>query len=108
MTLEDIKQIAYTHPDQIQICWDKLDSDPKYKEDFEAVVSNTLLLLPEIENIYKKLTTGKSVAFEGHDTPLKFEDIEQYTELVTEELFSRYQMEVMWDKYKKVKEIVGA
>ena len=108
MSLAEIRHIAETHPEQIEICWDKLDEDSKYKEDFETVVSNTLKLLPEIETIYKKLISGENIVIEGESTSLTIEDIEQYKEMVEEELFAGYQMQIMWDTYKKVKEITGA
>ena len=105
MTLDEIKEIAYTFPEQIEICWDKLDSDPKYKNDFESVVSNALKMLPELEGIYTKLTNGQNVVireFPNEDTSLNHEQKEEYISLVEEELFAGYQMQLMWDTYKKV------
>ena len=108
MTLDEIKHIAFSHPDQIEINWDKLDSDPKYKQDFEDIVSKSLMMLPMIEDIYKKLTAGESVTFEGQSTSLDPEQIEEYKEIVEDELFSGYQMLDMYSKYLAVENVIKA
>jgi hypothetical protein len=102
MSLQEIKEFAFRHPEQIEICWDKLDSDPKYKEDFETVVTSTLGLLPEIEVIYEKLISGENIVVEGESTSLDPLEREDYRNMVEEELFAGYQMLRMWDTYKKV------
>ena len=106
--LQEIQQLAIDDPEQIEICWDKLDSDLKYKEEFEEVVWKTLGLMPMLEEMHTKLTKGESVAFSGEDTPLTPEQIDEYKDLIENELYAGYQMALMWYKYEKVKEIVGA
>ena len=106
--LQEIQQLAIDDPEQIEICWDKLDSDLKYKEEFEEVVWKTLGLMPMLEEMHTKLTKGESVAFSGEDTPLTPEQIDEYKDLIENELYAGYQMAFMWYKYEKVKEIVGA
>ena len=106
--LQEIRELAINDPEQIQICWDKLDSDPKYKEEFEEVVWRTLALMPMLEEMHTKLTNGQSVMFEGEETPLNLKQIDEYKDLLENELFAGYQMALMWYKYEKVKEIVGA
>ena len=108
MRLVEIKEIAINHPDQLEINWDKLDSDPKYKQDFEDIVSKSLLMLPTIESIYLKLTAGESVTFEGQSTSLAPEDIEEYKEIVEDELFSGYQMLDMYARYLAVENVIKA
>jgi len=107
MTLEEIKHIAFTHPDQLEINWDKLDSDPKYKQDFEDIVSNTLRIIPTIEDIYTKLAAGESVAFGGEPTSLNPAQIEEYKDIVEDELFNGYQMLEMYSRYLAVKSITS-
>jgi len=107
MTLEEIKHIAINHPDQLEINWDKLDSDPKYKQDFEDIVSKSLLMLPTIESIYLKLTAGESVTFEGESTSLDPEDVERYKDIVEDELFSGYQMLDMYSRYLAVENVIN-
>ena len=106
MTLEEIKYIAFSHPDQIEINWDKLDADPKYKQDFEDIVSKSLMMLPTIESIYLKLTAGESVTFEGESTSLDPEDVERYKDIVEDELFSGYQLLDMYARYQAVENVI--
>jgi hypothetical protein len=80
--LQEIRQLAIDDPEQIQICWDKLDSDPKYKEEFEEVVTNTLTLMPMLEEMHTKLMNGKSVMFDGEETPLNLKQIDEYKDLI--------------------------
>lgn len=108
MRLEEIKEIAINHPDQLEINWDKLDSDPKYKQDFEDIVSKSLLMLPTIESIYLKLTAGESVTFEGESTSLDPEDVERYKDIVEDELFNGYQMLDMYARYLAVENVIKA
>ena len=107
MTLEEIKHIAFSHPDQIEINWDKLDSDPKYKQDFEDIVSKSLMMLPTIESIYLKLSAGESVTFEGESTSLEPAQIEEYKDIVEDELFSGYQMLDMYSRYLAVQNVIN-
>lgn len=106
--LREIQELAIDDPEQIEICWDKIDSDPKYKEEFEEVVWRTLGLMPMLEEMHTKLSNGQSVMFEGKDTPLTVEQIDEYKDIIENELYAGYQMEYMWFKYERVKEIVGA
>lgn len=108
MNLQELKEIAYNHPQQIEICWDKIDEDPRYREEFEHVVRNTLDLLPGIETIYSKLIEGESVLFQGESTSLHPAQVEEYKELVEEELFAGYQMLRMWETYQKVQNVINA
>ena len=107
MRLEEIKEIAVNHPDQLEINWDKLDADPKYKQDFEDIVSKSLLMLPTIESIYLKLTAGENVTFEGESTSLDPAQIEEYKEVVEDELFSGYQMLDMYSRYLAVQNVIN-
>jgi hypothetical protein len=106
MTLHEIKEMAFNCPDQLEICWDKLDEDPAYTQEFEDVVSKALMMIPMLENIYTKLTVGKHVLVEGNDTHLTDMQRDDYTELVAEELFSAYQMSAMYTRYLEVQNVI--
>ena len=108
MTLEEIKNIAINHPDQLEINWDKIDSEPMYAEQFEFSLSLVTEKIPDLESLYTKLTSGKSVLFHNTDTPLKHDDIEKYTQLVAEELIAAYEMADLYDRYQKVKNVIKA
>lgn len=107
MTLEEIKYIAFSHPDQIEINWDKLDADPKYKADFEDIVPKSLMMLPTIEDIYKKLIARKNVVIEGESTSLDPAQIEEYKDIVEDELFNGYQMLDMYSRYLAVENVIN-
>ena len=106
--LQEIQQLAIDDPEQLDIQWDKIDSDPEYKKDFEEFVWRSLGLVPMLEQMHTKLMNGQSVAFSGEDTPLTPEQIDEYKDLIEKELIAGYQMALMWYKYQKVQEIVGA
>lgn len=108
MTLDEIKHIAETHPEQIQICWDKIDEDISYREEFEEVVTKALETLPALEDIHTRLTTGKHAVYEKEFTTLNPVMVEQYLDVIEEELFSAYQMQTMWDAYQKVQNVINA
>lgn len=108
MTLNELKHIAHTHPEQIEICWDKIASDPSYKQEFEAIVIQSLELLPELESIYTKLSSGKNVVVEGEDTALDMGQVEEYIDIVEEELFAGYQLSEMWERYTAVTDLINS
>ena len=108
MTLEDIKRTALNHPEPLQIMWDQLDQDPQYTVEFERTLGVVIQNLPILESLYTKLTSGKSVLLPDSDTALKYDEIEQYTMLVAEELGAVYEMADLYDRYTKVKNVIQA
>ena len=106
MTLTELKDMAFNCPDQLEICWDKIDADPAYTQEFEDVVSKALMMIPMLENIYTKLTVGKHVLVEDTNTHLTDMQRDDYTELVAEELFSAYQMSAMYTRYLEVQNVI--
>jgi hypothetical protein len=107
MTLEDIRHDALTNKDQLEIMWDKLDSNPEYEDEFKFSLETVTETIPELESIYMKLTSGKNVTFPApYRTALSYDEIEMYTELVADELFAAYQMADLYDRYKKVKDVI--
>lgn len=108
MTLDDIKRTALNHPEPLQIMWDQLDQDPQYTEEFERTLGVVIQNLPILESLYTKLTSGKSVLLPDSDTALKYDEIEQYTMLVAEELVATYYMADLYDRYTKIKNVIQA
>jgi hypothetical protein len=108
MNLAEIKHIAETFPEQIEICWVKIESDPKYRKDFEKVVTKALEFLPELENIHTRLTTGKHAVYDTQFTTLNPAMVEEYLDKVEEELFAGYQMQEMWNRYQAVMNLVNS
>jgi hypothetical protein len=107
MTLEELREEAAIAADQIDINWKALEN-PEYRQDFESVLDKAVKFLPELESLYTKLTSGKSVMNEGEDTPLGFEDVEQYSTLVEEELFNGYVLKSVYHKYTAIENILKA
>lgn len=107
MTLDDLKAEAVHAANQIGINWDTLD-DIKERQYFEQMVSRGSLLVPDLESLYTKLTSGKSVLNPDDDSPLSFDDIEKYTLLVSEELFNGYILQELHTKYKTIQAIIEA
>lgn len=104
MTLDDIKTMAWNHPEQLEINWDKLEN-PTYRQDFEAIVSKSLLMIPMLETLYTKLEQGEHITVEGEDTSLNYDEIETYKALTADELFSGYQLLDMYSRYLAVNQI---
>lgn len=107
MTLDELKADAAVAADQIDINWQALE-DPGYRKDFETVLQKAVKFVPELESLYVKLTSGKSVVNEDEDTPLGFEDVEQYSTLVEEELFNGYVLRSLYRKYTAVENVIKA
>lgn len=107
MTLDELKNHVKNYPEQIEICWDKLDEDIKYKEEFENVVTAALSTIPTMESIYNKLTANKSVLVAGMDTALKRDEVENYLDVLEDELFAAYQIQIMWETYQKVQDVIN-
>ena len=107
MNMDDLKAEAEIAADQIDINWKALEN-PEYRKDFEGTLGKAVKFLPELESLYKKLTSGKSVMNEGEDTPLGFEDVEKYSDLVAEELFSGYVLQSVYHKYREIERVMQA
>lgn len=107
MTLDDMKKEAAIAANQIQINWESLDN-PKYRMDFENVLRRAEEFVPELETLYGKLTSGSSVMNPDEKTPLSYEDVEQYSGLISEELFNGYVLQELYHKYKMVNAIIEA
>ena len=107
MNMDDIKAEAVKAANEIEIDWEQLDN-PKYRADFESVLQKAKEFVPELEGLYTKLTAGKSVMNPDEDTPLEYMDIEKYTSLIAEELFSGYVLAEVYHKYEMVNAVINA
>lgn len=107
MTLEDLKAEAILAANKIGINWENLD-DIKERHIFEQMVKRGHEFVPDLESIYTKLTSGKSVLNPDDDTPLNPVDVEQYTMLVSEELFNGYILQELHNKYTTIESIIRA
>lgn len=107
MNLDLLKQEAVREANAIEINWEQLDN-PNYRADFEHVLKRASQFVPELEGIYTKLTTGKSVLIPGEDTSLSFEDIEKYKAVIEEELLNGYILQELYHKYEMINAVIDA
>ena len=107
MNMDDIKVEAVKAASEIELNWEELDN-PKYRADFESVMQKAAEFLPELEGMYTKLISGKSVMNPDEDTPLEYTDIEKYTDMIGEELLSAYILQEVYHKYTMVQAVINA
>jgi hypothetical protein len=107
MNIDEIKKEAALAANKIDINWESLDN-PTYRKDFENVLKRAMVLIPDLEGLYAKLSSGKSVLLPDEPTSLKFEDIEQYRTLVEDELFNGYILQEIYHKYESVNAVMQA
>lgn len=107
MDINQIKDAAAQAADEIDIHWEKLEN-PEYRFEFERVLNHAAKFVPELENLYLKLNSGSSVAFEGEESPLDFTDREKYSTLVEEELFNGYVLQSLYHKYTAIENVMKA
>jgi hypothetical protein len=107
MNLDEMKQDAAIAADNIGINWKKLEN-PEYKADFERTLKRASMFVPELEGLYKKLTSGESVLIPDEQTSLNFEDKEKYLNLIEEELFNGYVLRSLYHKYAAVENVIQA
>lgn len=105
MSMNDLKIDATRAAAEVEIQWDMLDN-PIYRRDFESILEKASKFVPELEGMYTNLTNGKSVAYPNEDTSLDYSDIERYTGLITDELFSAYILQEVYHKYSMVQNVL--
>ncbi len=106
MDIKDIKADAELEAAAIEINWESLEN-PTYRKEFEEVLQKAATFLPELESLYTKLTSGKSILQPDEDTPLDYAEVEKYSELVGDELYSTYVLTSVYQKYTLIQNIVG-
>lgn len=104
-TLEQIKSAAHDEAKTIELRWENLDN-PTYRADFIATLQKTADLIPELEDLFTKLANGKSVLFPNEETPLSYPDMEQYTRVVGDELYSAYILQDLYTRYQLIEDII--
>ena len=105
MTLDELKQEAAIKANEIEIQWERM-SDPKTAKDFENALEVGTILIPDMESLYLKLTSGKSVVFEDSESPLPYDDQEKYTALVEDALFEAYVIQEVLHKFRCITNIL--
>ena len=105
MTLDELKQEAAVNAGTIEIQWERMD-DPKTAKEFEDALEVGTVLIPDLESLYTKLTSGQSVAFPDSESPLPYEDQEKYAQLVEDQLFEAYVIQEVLHKFRCIRNIL--
>ncbi len=105
MTLDELKQEAAVNANTIEIQWERMD-DPKVARDFENTLNFSTVIIPDLETLYTKLTSGKSIAFPDSDSPLPYDDQEKYAKMVEDQLFEAYVVQEVLHKFRCVRSII--
>lgn len=106
-TLKELRSEARAAAGDIEVAWEKLDSDQEYRDDFETILSQVEQLLPEMEKLYEKLVKGEHIFFEGEDTRIGYADREMFLDKLEEELFASYQVMDLWERYSIIQSITA-
>ena len=105
-TIDEIKRHAQLAAATIDLNWEKLD-DPAEAAVLTEKLDLGIKMLPDLESIYTKLTSGKSVLLPDEDSPLGYDDLEKYTEVVAEELHAAYTLAAIKETYDQVNTIIA-
>lgn len=106
-TIEELKREAVLAANEHEIAWDKME-DPATRADLTRLLKKSADMIPQLEGIYTKLTSGKSVLTPEEDTPLGYDDLEKYTALMAEELYSGYILQEIYTRFKLVEGVIEA
>ncbi len=101
-TLQELQREAELKANEVEINWDIAES----KFFVEALEQGTLLI-PDLESLYTKLTSGKSVVFPGQESSLSYEDKEKYADMIADQLFEAYVVREVLHKYKCITNIMN-
>jgi len=101
-TLQELQREAELKANEVEINWDIVEG--KF---FEEALEQGTLLIPDLESLYTKLTSGKSVVSPGQESSLSYEDKEKYAEMIAERLFEAYVVREVLHKYKCITNIMN-
>ena len=105
-TLEQLQREAELKAIEIEINWEQATSF-KNKKFFEDALEAGTVLIPDMESLYLKLTSGQSVAFDEQTSPLPYDEQEKYAELVADRLFEAYVVREVLHKYRCITNILN-
>lgn len=106
MTLDEIKVEAYKEANLIEIQWDMMD-DPKHKYMMVKTMECGVNVIPDLESLYTKLSTGENVLLDGAKSSLTEDQLEEYCTFIEGELFSAYVIQEVYHKYRMVENVIA-
>ena len=106
MNLDDLRREAELKAVELEIDWERMTSFEN-KKYFEDALEAGTILIPDMERLYLKLTSGKSVIFDGKDSSLPYDEQEKYAEVVADKLFEAYVIKEILHKYRCITNILN-
>lgn len=107
MDIQDMKQDAAVTANEFPIDWDRMN-DSLYRAEFVALLQEADRITEDLESMYVKMSSGKSVMLPEQDTPLPYDELERYRMLVGERLYESYVMREIYHRYQMVENIMKA
>lgn len=105
MTLDALRADAVNAANKIELNWEAFDNRVE-RQYFEEMTTKGKAMIPELESLYLKLTSGKSVVVPEEGTTLGYTEVETYTEALADELHHAYILEELHTKYTTIESII--
>lgn len=106
-TLKELRSEARAAAGDVEVAWEKLDSDAVYRDDFEQILSSVEQMLPEMEKLYEKLVKGENIFDDNEPTTIGYAEREMFLDKLEEELFASYQIMDLWERYSIIQNITA-
>lgn len=104
-TIAELKKLGHAASFEYEIDYDKLE-DPKNLEAFNIEVRSAMRLVPSLESIHAKLTSGKSVTAPGQPSALTYEEMEHYIITIEDELVMAYCLNDIYERVNAIKDVL--
>lgn len=95
MDLEDIRESARANATDLEIGWEKLEKSKRSRQTFENRMEMIDNHVQKLEGTWNRLSEGNPDQ----------DDIDMILQWLADELYIGYQMQVMYENYKAVKNI---
>jgi len=105
VTLDDIRRGAELAASEVELNWEELNA-PTTAKYFTDMLDRGVRMIPALESLYTSLLAGTSVFDPDAPTELQTADVEQYKEIVAEELYAAYLIREVRDTFDRVNNII--
>jgi hypothetical protein len=105
VTLDALRTDAVIAANKIELNWEAFDNHTE-RMFFEEMTTKGKAMIPELETIYLKLTSGKNVVVPDEGTTLGYTEVETYTEALADELHHAYILRELHTKYTTIQSII--
>lgn len=104
--LKQLKDDAELAACDYEINWDLIEK-PESREDMFASLEFGERMIPQLEQMWERLSTGESVLFDNQKTALKYEDTEKYRAFIEQELYGAYFLRAIRTKIELIENILN-